>query len=290
MIRVSFVSTALSIVLVPGLVGHLTLSAIANTNQPASARSTHQAQNQIAGRLGFRVPGVRPSRARTPGISRGACSLDGDPIALTALVPKLNPRSEEQGLVEVESTVSPRPTFFVHIPRNQAQLVVFTLEDGTEEDGTGENMTGEQIERQPLYYTTFAPDQQAGIVGIEIPSEIPELEIGKTYHWSLRLQCDEVDRSGDILVEGWVQRVALDPALGRQIERTGVRNRPLLYARAGIWQDTLTSLAQLRFQERSDLSVSADWLSLMDSVNLEAIAQEPILNITAHPAQTPPEF
>lgn len=284
-IRVSFVSTALSVVLVPGLLGHLTLSAIANTNQPTPARSTHQAQNQVAGRLGFRVPGVRPSRARTPGISRGACSLDGNPIALTALIPKLNPRNEEQGLVEVESTVSPRPTFFVHIPQNQAQLVVFTLEDGTEEDATEA-----ETERQPLYYTSFVPNQQAGIVGITVPNEAPELEVGKTYHWSLRLQCDEVDRSGDILVEGWVQRVALDPSLNRQIERTGVRNRPLLYARAGIWQDTLTTLAQLRLQERSDLSVSADWISLMDSVNLEAIAQEPILSITAYPAQTPPDL
>ncbi|MDX2215154.1 MAG: DUF928 domain-containing protein [Oculatellaceae cyanobacterium bins.114] len=284
-IRVPFVFAALSFAALSttmtlGLLGYDALPAIANVPQPTPQAPSTQGQTQIAGRLGFRVRNVRPSRARTPGISRGACTVNGTPIAMTPLVPRVNPRTEAQGLIEIESTVSPRPTFFVHLPQNQALGAEFTLTDDAQDE----------FDRQTLYYTTFSPSRQAGVIGITLPAEAPELEVGKTYHWSLRLQCDPVDRSGDVLVEGWIQREALDTVLSRQIERTSVRNRPLLYARAGIWQDTVATLAQLRLQNRDDLAVSADWLSLLNSVNLNAIAQEPILNITAYPAQTPPDL
>ncbi|MBD2464805.1 DUF928 domain-containing protein [Oscillatoria sp. FACHB-1407] len=277
-IRVPFVSAALSTVMTLGLLGYDALPAIANANQSATSASTKQGEIQAAGRLGFRVRSVRPSRARTPGISRGSCSVDGRPVTMTALVPRVNPRVEEQGLIEVESTVSARPTFFVHIPQNRALGAEFTLTDGAESEA----------DRQTLYYTQFSPSPQAGVIGITLPTEAPELEVGKTYHWSLRLQCDAVDRSGDVLVEGWVQRESLNAALSRQIALTSIRNRPLLYARSGIWQDTLATLAQLRLENQNDTTISADWVSLLDSVNLEAIAQDPILNITAYPAQTPP--
>lgn len=278
-IKVSFAAATLSTMMTLGLLGNATVPAIANANQPTRPpASSNSGQTQIAGRLGFRVSGVRPSRARTSGISRGACMLNGRPISMTALVPKLNPQTEAEGLIEIESTVSSRPTFFVHIPQNQAQLAEFELNDGAEDE----------FERQTLYYTSFTPSQQGGIMGISLPEEAPELEVGKTYQWSLRLQCDPVDRSGDVIIEGWVQRVELSPFVSRQLQFTSDRNRPLVYARAGIWQDTLTTLAQLRLENRDDLAISADWLSLLDSVNLDAIAQEPILNITAYPAQTPP--
>jgi hypothetical protein len=50
-----------------------------------------------------------------------------------------------------------------------------------------------------------------------------------------------------------------------------------LYAANGIWHDALTNLAQLRQTNPEDAALMADWESLLKSVNLEAIATEPIV-------------
>lgn len=218
----------------------------------------------LAGRLQFTVRGVGSSRDRVSGISRGgSCNLDETAVRLTTLSPKRANETPNSPL-SVESTVSDHPAFFVYVPQTQAETAQFILSD--------EN-------QNTIYQTTFTPPPQAGVIGLQVPPEIPALQIGSTYHWLFNVQCDPYDRSGDLLVEGWIQRVELTPAQVSFLARTGVRDRPAFYARAGIWQDTLLTLATLRLASPDDADLTSDWASLLESVNLSAVATAPLINI-----------
>ncbi|HIK54470.1 MAG TPA: DUF928 domain-containing protein [Synechococcales cyanobacterium M55_K2018_004] len=207
------------------------------------------------GNLGFSLQGVRPSRQRIGGFARGSCVETNTPLDLTAVQPAVN----RQGQLDIETTVSARPVLFVYIPRTTAKQasLIFSQED-----------------RANIESRITLPGRP-GVIGITLPVE---LQVGKPYHWSLALVCDEEGTSTDpAFIEGWLQRQALDPALARTIERTAQRDRPALFARSGYWQDTLTALATLHLENPADASLRADWASLMQSVNLTALANEPVI-------------
>jgi hypothetical protein len=172
----------------------------------------------------------------------------------------------------VELTASARPAFFVYVPRNQAQAAQFTLTDD---------------DQQPIYQTTFAVSAQPSVVGLQVPKEVTALQVGSTYHWMLTLQCDPVDRSGDVITEGWVQWTELSPTQTSLFDRTTSGDRPTFYARLGIWHDTLSSLALLRLANPNDANLRANWTSLLNSVNLaSAVAEAPIVNINLDTANS----
>jgi hypothetical protein len=50
-----------------------------------------------------------------------------------------------------------------------------------------------------------------------------------------------------------------------------------LYAKVGIWYDSLSLLAQLKQTQPSDNTFAANWVELLDSVGLEEIATQPLL-------------
>ena len=55
------------------------------------------------------------------------------------------------------------------------------------------------------------------------------------------------------------------------------RQRVALYAQAGIWQDALTTLGELRVRQRQDAALATDWKDLLDSVGLDNISTEAIV-------------
>ncbi len=73
-----------------------------------------------------------------------------------------------------------------------------------------------------------------------------------------------------IHVNGWVQRVELE----QEISEQGVA----FYEQTGIWYEPLTKLAESRIENPEDEELKAEWENLLKAVNLEAIAQEPILD------------
>ncbi|MDX2215153.1 MAG: DUF928 domain-containing protein [Oculatellaceae cyanobacterium bins.114] len=260
--------TALVSYLMLGLIRCDALLAIAN---PDPLLASQRTQAQMSRQPGDRAHALKPSFAEKSSRIRSPCSVDDDVIALELDDLDLLRRGQ------AKLTVSSHPTFLVYIPQyptiQQAEFSVYS-----------EASTEAEI----FYYTRFNLPSQAGIIGITLPPEAPALEVGKTYTWYLTLICDENDRSTDIGVEGRVQRETFDAELSRQIERTSPRDRPLLYARAGIWYDAVATLAQLRLENPTDPAIATDWLRLLNSVDLERLAQQPILTITAYPAQPYP--
>lgn len=188
----------------------------------------------------------RPNN-RTPGGSRpfGCPRVDRQ---LTALVPT------EMGL-----TVSESPTFWLYIPYEfqNVQAGEFVLQD-------------ERGERD-IYRTPVTLSGTPGIISIRLPSNLSEpLVIGQPYLWSFIVFChseDTEDTDANVFVEGYVQRVTVSSALQDYRD----------YANNKIWYGALNELAESRRRDLQNWQLKKDWEILLETVGLESLAQEPLL-------------
>jgi hypothetical protein len=194
-----------------------------------------------------------PSR-RVPGASRASSCLHSA-NSLTALTPQKNPALTTAGY----------PVFFFYIPQTSAQALELVLQDAKNDE--------------QVYKATFKTSGEPGVVRLSLPANSTKshLKAGKEYHWSFSVICDRQDRSQDMVVEGSIQRMVPDHNLTVELEKAAPRERAVLYATAGFWQDTLATLAQLRSSRPNDPQVTTDWKELLKSVGLEGIAQEPLV-------------
>jgi hypothetical protein len=197
-----------------------------------------------------------PRRVRSV---RGGCASSSQ-LSLTALVPKNN----------IGRTVSDYPTFFFYLPQTEAELAELILEDES----------GNQIYREDLTIKNLS-----GVIGVSIPANttVPPLEVGQKYTWKFTVVCDPEDRSSDQLETGIVRRVELDADILRQLEAADPRQKTVIYAENGIWQDALSTLAAARRANPNDPLFQSDWETLLDSVTLPQIAKEPIVEMEAQP-------
>jgi hypothetical protein len=218
-----------------------------------------------------------PSRGAPPATfglgSRGSCTADDDNLktddnALKAVVPTESERasdpSEALGL-----TIAAHPTIFVYLPEyySLAQALSLRLMKVTEDDQETE-----------LYSQDFALPATSGIVGLQVDQPTrPPLEVGQRYHWYVSLVCDPIDRSGNAIVDGWIERIEPDAALSSQLEQSAPIDRAVLYGQTGIWHDTLLTLAELRRDQPDDSAIRETWKELLRSVGLEAIAEVSVL-------------
>jgi len=189
---------------------------------------------------------------REGGGTRGNCPRPATP--LVALSPDTN----------FGTTTEPYPTFYWYLPELSNQFVEFVLLDENDNE---------------VYRTAFQHKSASGIISVTVPTttRISPLEIGKDYHWFFSLVCDRRDRSGDIYVEGWIQRVTPSSDLARRVVTASAEEKAVLYARAGIWYDAVKSLAELRRTRPTDTAILNQWTALLRSVGLDNIANQPFL-------------
>lgn len=189
---------------------------------------------------------------REGGGTRGGCLLNQP--SLTALMPKTN----------FGYTVQAQPTFLWFVPESTATTAEFILWD--EDDSE-------------IYRTMIQLPTTAGIVRVSLPTDdsAPTLETGKDYRWSFAIVCDPEDRSGDLLTEGWVQRKDLDSQLENRLAQATPLDRATLYARAGVWYEAISTLADLRQAQPNSSTVTNRWRTLLNSVELGEFANQPIL-------------
>lgn len=195
-------------------------------------------------------------------------------LYITALVPET-----VMGL-----TVSETPTFFVFIPtgsqgyqnRWNPTLGQFTLKDEQE---------------NVVYQTTFNLTGNPGVVSFQLPTVDSSgnsakgfrLELNKTYIWKISVLCSSDEPGHNPGAGGIVQRVEPTAELAMALKRSAPQEYPAIYANAGIWYEALTTLAQQRRSHPQDNSLTANWVSLLKSVNLENIAQQPLLSCCQTP-------
>ncbi len=202
--------------------------------------------------LNFKPPKRGAPRATAGGATRGACTSGAKSI--TPLTPK----------GQVGLTVTERPSFFAYIPQSRGQTAEFLLlsNDDTE----------------VVYQTTFTLPSKAGVLRFDLPADAPTLKPGQEYHWFITLNCDlNKGPSGNPTIEGWIERLEPNSDLKKALTTAKPDERPAVLAEAGIWHDTLAALANLRRTSPNNVKLSQDWRTLLQSVGLDAIATEPLV-------------
>lgn len=161
------------------------------------------------------------------------------------------------------TTVSAQPTLFWYVPKTQAKSAEFLVNN---EQG------------QVLYQTTMTLKGIPGVVALSLPKTVV-LETGKEYDWKLALKCNQANQEEEVTVRGTIERTALTSTQKAQL---AAAKQPLMqaevYAKAGIWQETISILAQLRHDRPSDRNVNTAWKELLESVELKEIANQPLVD------------
>jgi hypothetical protein len=232
----------------------LSLSLNFSSHLPIMAQ---EAPQKIASTLNitFDPPKDNQPQATKGGATRGdRCALDEGTVSqpFTLLLPDTN-----YGL-----TTASHPTLLVNIPTTSAQSVFLALET--------EN--GEEV-----YQTILPIGTQSGIASLDLPPEAPALETGKNYKWSIALMCDRKLRPDSPIVQGYVKRVEAESALAKQLENATPIEMAALYGQAGIWYETVATLAKLRQAEPDNQQLVTAWNNLLNSVGLKEVANAELM-------------
>jgi hypothetical protein len=207
------------------------------------------------------TPGGRPRG----GASRGSCPKVEPP--LTILIPSSQVAQAQNGATATSVwglSTSEKPTFWFFMPYDNSTnfSAEFVLQD----------IEGNDIHRQVVVLP-----KQAGVVGVDLPDSVAPLKPGVLYQTYLTVKCGSNRPSQSEFVKGWVQRTTLSPELANQIAAAKPQDRPAIYASNGLWFDALTTIAELRLQQPNDATLLAEWQSLLESVNLGDVANQPLV-------------
>jgi hypothetical protein len=233
---------------------------------PSIARSQTTIQNYSSeASIDFVPANADPPDRGTPQAdlgtgSRGDCLSKENMPPLTRLV----------GSQQLHLTVDGYPTFWVYLPYSpqEAPEGEFSLQEG--DNG--------------LYRTRVPLTATPGIIGIRLPSTVSPLTIGKEYRWYFDINCPTPQTlAGDnapASVTGLVERIAPPANLESELQTAPTPLEKIkIYAKYGIWYETLTKLIELRQKEAQNSSVEKMWRDLLSDrqVGLENIIKQPIV-------------
>lgn len=228
-----------------------------------SAKAQQEPVNQASNlpgtsvlRITFDPPGPGKPKDTAGGASRDGGQCSQESAAQSSCVKALMPTTQE-GL-----TVAERPVFLAYVPETSAKQVFFSLVD--------EN-------NQHIYQTKVPITGNSGILSVQLPDNAPALEIGKNYQWAFIIVGEQGLRPDSPVVQGSIKRIEADTALKSQLVNASPLERAALYGKAGIWIDTISTLAELRKSQPADTNLAENWKKLLTSVGLEAIAAQPFL-------------
>ena len=194
--------------------------------------------------------GTKPAQT-VGGASRGEqCPLDSreQDLPITPLLPTSSP----------SLTMESHPTLLVYIPETSATKALFSIRDANEDYD---------------YQTTMPIGDRAGIVSLTLPDNAPALDVDREYKWSLILMCDNKLRPDSPVVQGDVMRVTADSYVANKLAGANSIERAAIFGNAGVWYDTVSSLAQLKATNPKDSDIALNWEGLLYSVGLENIAK-----------------
>lgn len=237
-----------------------------NTNLSESAMTEGGSKADAKGSSGLDFSGSDiGSPAQTTGAgTRGteACvSEEGKPL-IPLMPAKKDTRAEIFNPSKLlfylpQKTAAASPTLFFYLPEHDAEKGDFVLVD---EEGND------------IYWSLFDLPDTPGFIKLSLPETV-ELKVGQQYKWFLAIVCEPKDRSADYFVRGDLQRTELSPELRSELEReSDPIAKAKLFAKAGIWYETLELVARARQQEPEA------WADLLKSAGLKDFAEEPILD------------
>ena len=194
-------------------------------------------------------------KSHSAGASRdsGACAQNLNPgISTEPSMQALLPQSFSG------KTISARPTFFVYLPTGGVTEGFFSIKD----------------ENRKTHYRMEIPLSGAqGIVAIQLPEEAKALEVNKDYQWLFTIKCNGQLHPSNPLVEGWITRVEGN---SNWQQSNPIETATSLGA-AGIWYDTIATMASLRTNQPGDQNIAYHWQELLGSVGLETLAHADVV-------------
>lgn len=225
---------------------------VAISNVQAYIARDRVARRPTANRLAYIPSNIGMPGNTVAGATRGTSCAPGS-VKLTALAPN-------NGLA---LTASNHPDLFFYVPASSAKGIELIVSDEQ----------GNLVEQR-----TYGINPTAGIVKIKLNGGSTGLEAGKKYKWNFSLVCSD-DPSGFPYVEGWVERVDLDPNMLQAINDTPVGERLPLYAANQIWNDTLTALVELQKTNPGHASYKDQWETYLEEAGVAPdITTMPILD------------
>jgi hypothetical protein len=126
---------------------------------------------------------------------------------------------------------------------------------------------------QPIFIQKIAT-AKAGTMQVEMPKDLPQLAIGKKYRWSVSLVRNSKRRSEDVFVQGWIERVATTPDLEKQLASANSVKQAEIYAKAGLWYDSLAAITQACNEAPNDRGIQEKRLSLLEQAGQTAVAKQ----------------
>lgn len=201
---------------------------------PAMADDIVNPRQSLPGR---RVSGgVRDSRVVS-------CFADFDQ-SIVSVMPRLN----------LGTTAEARPTFWFSVPETtENKSVEFQLINSAEE---------------VVYATQIAMGNKSGLSEFRLPETATELAVNEDYKWTLSLSCHNGAQSPVLGLQGWVRRVEITPELAHQIDSATATERVELYRAAGLWQEQVTALLNLRRNDEANIDHQLAWAALIQPTGL----------------------
>lgn len=190
---------------------------------------------------------------RSPGGSRGNCLASGNNI--TALIPNN----------QVNITASIAPKLFFYIPETKEQKTIeFVLRDHND-----------QLVHEVFFQTTGQP----GIMNVEIPQNITQTleQSDGNYHWYLSMICDADDRADDLVLQGKIGYMELDPTVKQKLANSSPAEQAALYQGSGIWYDALSVVAKDGNQMMNS-AATEKWSQMLAEIGLSELSNQPFIN------------
>lgn len=176
-----------------------------------------------------------------------------DPVTNSSLLPVPLIPTSAQGL-----TVASHPTVLAYVPQISEQKVLFSWRDENNNDH---------------YQTMLTLNHPGGVLSLTLPSDAPPLEVGKNYLWGLAIIPDGNLKPDTPAIEGQIERVALEATICDRLKNANPLETAIIYGKAGIWYETVATLAKLKTAAPDDQNLAANWEYLLNSVGLENIPQ-----------------
>ncbi len=232
-------------------------SANQNIQSPQNvALPYHSSPTSQLARIYFDLPPKGAPGGRDNGSTRDPSCPKLVDQKLTALTPATN----------IGLTISERPTFWLFIPYQTMPTSYVKLELEDEQNNV-------------KYQQSLQLNKTPGIVKITLPANSPPLEVDKPYHWILTFVCNPENNKEDLAVNGYVQRIPLEPNISQQLDAVkNIRERVMIYAENGVWFDALNELANARISNPDNELINTDWAELLGAVQLKELATQPLIN------------
>jgi Domain of Unknown Function (DUF928) len=129
---------------------------------------------------------------------------------------------------------------------------------------------------KPIYIAQITASN-GEVVKLSLPQNLPALETGKDYRWSVSLICNPLRRSNDVYARSWIERSQPSDNLSHRLAFTQTEyERAIAYGQEGFWYDALAAITNAQAVKPQDRNVLDLRRAFLEQVGLNQIIGDPL--------------